>query len=40
MGCSSITPSLSISIASETLAFRWYGTDLGGTATGFIELSV
>ena len=41
MGCSSITPSFSVlSMASETLALRWYGTDLGGAAAGFIELSV
>ena len=41
MRCSSITPSFSIlSMASETLALRWYGTDLGGTATGFIDLLV
>ena len=29
-----------LSMASETLSLRWYGTDLGGTAIGFIELSV
>ena len=41
MGCSSVTRSFSIlSMASETLALKWYGTDLGGTATGFIQLSV
>ena len=41
MGCSSIAPSFSIlSMASQTLVLRWYGTDPGGMATGFIELSV
>ena len=41
MGCSSITPSFSIlSMSSETLALRLYGTDLGGTEAGFTELSV
>ena len=41
MGCSSITSSLSIlSMASETPALRWYGTDLGGTATDLIEFLV
>ena len=41
MGCSSITPSFSkLSMSSETLALRLYGTDLGGTEAGFTELSV
>ena len=32
------TPSFSIlSMASETLALRWYGTDMSGTTTGFID---
>ena len=38
MGYSSNTPSFSILLmASETLALRWYGTDMSGTTTGFID---